>query len=48
MSSVVHTALIDPTVNLEIRELRLKLNEQALELQKTKEELKISTFSADR
>lgn len=47
ISAVGHNALLDPTVNLEIRELRLKLFEQANELQKTKDELRASSFSAD-
>lgn len=48
LTAVVHNALLDPTVNLELRELRLKLYEQEKELQKTKDELKASTFSAER
>lgn len=41
-------ALLDPAVNLEVRELRLRLLEKETELQKAKDELKASTFSADR
>lgn len=41
-------ALLDPAVNLEVRELRLRLFEKEAELQKARDELKASTFSADR
>lgn len=39
--------LLDPAVNLEIRELRLKLAEREAEVQKLKNELRSATFTAD-
>lgn len=41
------TAIVDPTVNLEIKELRLKLYDKEEEIRKLRDELQASNFAGD-